>query len=238
AVTDCLNFGNPEKVEIMSEFVASVDALADAAKILDAPVVSGNVSFYNETLGKNIPPTPATGLVGLAPGVEKLPHDEFQAAGEKVYLISTSQIRSFHRLAEVAGEESRFTGDFDPKAVGIFIQSCLKLSGEVPFVSSKAVGSGGLFATLLRMGEKKIGFKAARNLDLSRVLEERLYEAVISVKASDSSRFEKSAASLGLSFESLGETGGNRLDFGADLSWSLDELQGKTQSAWGRAFGE
>ena len=49
ALTDCLNFGNPEKPAIMSEFVASVEALASAAKVLDAPVISGNVSFYNET---------------------------------------------------------------------------------------------------------------------------------------------------------------------------------------------
>ncbi|MGE3760499.1 MAG: phosphoribosylformylglycinamidine synthase subunit PurL, partial [Pseudobdellovibrionaceae bacterium] len=61
-VTDCLNFGNPEKPEIMSEFVASIEGLSEMARVLEAPIVSGNVSFYNETLGQNITSTPATGV--------------------------------------------------------------------------------------------------------------------------------------------------------------------------------
>jgi phosphoribosylformylglycinamidine synthase II len=65
AMTDCLNFGNPEKVEVMSQFVAAVEAISDVAKIWKAPVISGNVSFYNETENRNIIPTPAVAVVGL-----------------------------------------------------------------------------------------------------------------------------------------------------------------------------
>ncbi|MEO1039386.1 MAG: phosphoribosylformylglycinamidine synthase subunit PurL [Pseudomonadota bacterium] len=65
AVTDCLNFGNPERPEIMGQFVGCVEGMAEACRALDFPVVSGNVSLYNETDGQAIPPTPAVGAVGL-----------------------------------------------------------------------------------------------------------------------------------------------------------------------------
>ena len=69
AITDCLNFGNPERPEIMGQFVGCVEGMAEACRALAFPVVSGNVSLYNETDGKAIPPTPAVGGVGLLPDV-------------------------------------------------------------------------------------------------------------------------------------------------------------------------
>ena len=65
AITDCLNFGNPEKPEIMGQFAACIEGMAEACRALDFPVVSGNVSLYNETNGAAIPPTPTVGGVGL-----------------------------------------------------------------------------------------------------------------------------------------------------------------------------
>jgi len=69
AITDCLNFGNPEKPEIMGQFAGCIEGMADACRALDFPVVSGNVSFYNETNGVAIPPTPEVGAVGLLDNV-------------------------------------------------------------------------------------------------------------------------------------------------------------------------
>jgi phosphoribosylformylglycinamidine synthase len=65
ALTNCLNFGNPETPEIMNEFALIIETMADTCKKLDLPIVSGNVSFYNETDGKGILPTPVIGVVGL-----------------------------------------------------------------------------------------------------------------------------------------------------------------------------
>ncbi|MDF1562413.1 MAG: phosphoribosylformylglycinamidine synthase subunit PurL [Deltaproteobacteria bacterium] len=71
AITDCLNFGNPEKPEVMWQFARAVDGIADACRVLDTPVTGGNVSLYNETEGEGIFPTPTIGMVGLLPeGVE------------------------------------------------------------------------------------------------------------------------------------------------------------------------
>jgi phosphoribosylformylglycinamidine (FGAM) synthase-like enzyme len=86
-LTDCLNFGNPEKVAIMSEFVASVEALAQVAEVFDSPVVSGNVSFYNETQDENIVSTPAVGVIGLRKEVLGIPPDSIQDLSGK-YVLS------------------------------------------------------------------------------------------------------------------------------------------------------
>src|SRR5205807_4972464 len=70
AVTDCHNYGNPEKPDVMWEFQQGVQGIRDACVALDTPVVSGNVSFYNETEGRSIPPTPTIAMVGLIDDVE------------------------------------------------------------------------------------------------------------------------------------------------------------------------
>ncbi len=70
AITDCLNFGTPERPEIMGQFVGAIEGMNEACHALDYPVVSGNVSLYNETNGQAIPPTPAIGGVGLIPNLE------------------------------------------------------------------------------------------------------------------------------------------------------------------------
>ena len=72
-LTDCLNFGNPEKPEIAWELAQAIEGIAQAAEALGFPVVSGNVSLYNETDGRAIPPTPVVGCVGLVPDVRSIP---------------------------------------------------------------------------------------------------------------------------------------------------------------------
>ncbi|MDX1580984.1 MAG: phosphoribosylformylglycinamidine synthase subunit PurL, partial [Alphaproteobacteria bacterium] len=87
AITNCLNFGNPEKPEIMAQFVGCIEGMADACKGLDFPVVSGNVSLYNETNGKAILPTPAIGGVGLIEDMEARCSSALKEAGETVILV-------------------------------------------------------------------------------------------------------------------------------------------------------
>src|SRR5271167_4003920 len=87
ALTDNLNFGNPEKPEAMGQFVGCLTGIGDAARALDFPIVSGNVSLYNETMGAGIPPTPAIGGVGLVVDVAKAVSLAFKREGEAVVLI-------------------------------------------------------------------------------------------------------------------------------------------------------
>ncbi len=89
ALTDCLNFGNPEKAEIGWELEQAIEGIALAAEALGIPVVSGNVSLYNETDGQAIPPTPVVGCVGLVPDVNRVP-DKWRS-GDAVLLIEASE---------------------------------------------------------------------------------------------------------------------------------------------------
>ena len=91
AVTDCLNFGNPEKKSVMGQFVLSVENIAKACKTLDTPIISGNVSFYNESEGKNIIPTPSIVMAGLKEKACNNPPSVFTKPGESVYLLHSHQ---------------------------------------------------------------------------------------------------------------------------------------------------
>ena len=86
AITNCLNFGNPERAEIMGQFVGCLEGMGDAGRSLDFPVVSGNVSLYNETNGTGILPTPAIGGVGLLKQHDKAVGNRFTAEGQIIYV--------------------------------------------------------------------------------------------------------------------------------------------------------
>ena len=89
AATNCLNFGNPEKPEIMAQFSATVDGIAEACTALGTPITGGNVSFYNETRGEGIYPTPVVGVVGILDDVSKAVPSGFQRAGDLIAIWST-----------------------------------------------------------------------------------------------------------------------------------------------------
>jgi phosphoribosylformylglycinamidine synthase len=86
-LTDCLNFGNPENPEISWQFREVVRGMSEACKALGVPVISGNVSFYNETEGQSIYPTPTVGMVGVIPNVANLPDPNFTRSGDRIVLL-------------------------------------------------------------------------------------------------------------------------------------------------------
>ena len=107
AITDCLNFGNPEKPEIAWELAEAIEGMAAACEALGIPVVSGNVSLYNETDGRAIHPTPAVGCVGLVPDIRTIPGnwregDAIYLAGEPRLSLDGSEYQSLY--AELAGQ--------------------------------------------------------------------------------------------------------------------------------------
>ena len=85
--TNCLNFGNPERPEIMWQFVEAVEGLADACRALDIPITGGNVSLYNETDGQAIYPTPIIGVVGLIEDAAHVVSRTFKQAGDEIVLL-------------------------------------------------------------------------------------------------------------------------------------------------------
>ena len=87
AATNCLNFGNPEKPEIMAQFSAAIDGIAEACTALSTPITGGNVSLYNETRGEGIYPTPVLGIVGILDDVTKAVPSHFQGEGDAILLL-------------------------------------------------------------------------------------------------------------------------------------------------------
>jgi phosphoribosylformylglycinamidine synthase len=90
-ITNCLNYGNPERPEVMWQFIRGVEALRDASLAFGAPVVSGNVSFYNETEGRAIPPTPTIAVLGVMPDVAKHVTQFFKTPGDTIAIVHTSR---------------------------------------------------------------------------------------------------------------------------------------------------
>ncbi len=107
AITDCLNFGNPERPEIMWQFARCIEGLADACRALETPVVSGNVSLYNETLEVGIHPTPSVAMVGLLHKLEHRTSQWFKQPGHRIVLVGRTQeeLGGSEYLSLVHGQE-------------------------------------------------------------------------------------------------------------------------------------
>jgi phosphoribosylformylglycinamidine synthase len=153
AITDNLNFGSPERAEIMGQFVEAVRGIGEACRALDFPVVSGNVSLYNETNGRAILPTPAIGGVGLLPDLSVMATLAFKAAGDAVILIGhhgTHLGQSLY-LREILGREDGPPPPVDlarEKRNGDFVRSLIR-TRNVTAVHD--ISDGGLLVALAEM---------------------------------------------------------------------------------------
>ena len=216
AVTDCLNFGNPEKVDIMSEFVASVESMSQMCESLGTPVISGNVSFYNETRDENITSTPATGVVGLREDVN-LPSSFFQREGDELFLVSSRQLFLSGLLSEHEGREVVGQGEVAPLQTAQFVNSLTRLVRLSPIQSSRVVGKFGLAYALARMSTDRLGCEISNSEARSSCesfFQENLYEVILSVQAVDRKAFLLRVAEEGLDVERLGFVVGSELKMG------------------------
>ena len=122
AATNCLNFGSPEKPEVMWQFSQAIDGLAQAATALGTPITGGNVSFYNETLGKSIYPTPVIGILGILDDASKVLKIAFHQEGDAIVLLDGGAAQASHseRGQESAAAVSTIVTRPTPLAVSEF----------------------------------------------------------------------------------------------------------------------
>jgi phosphoribosylformylglycinamidine synthase subunit PurL len=168
AATNCLNFGSPEKPEVMWQFSETIDGLAEACTALGTPITGGNVSFYNETLGKSVYPTPVIGVLGILEDASKVLKIAFRDEGDVILLLDgspdpviSSEARNLSSLAAVAREFS--TSEYsktiaaivagEPPAIDLAaekrLQDCLvALAAEGAVQSAHDISDGGLAVTL------------------------------------------------------------------------------------------
>lgn len=152
AITDCLNFGNPERPDIMGQFVAAIHGMGAACRALDFPVVSGNVSLYNETNGQAILPTPAVGSIGLIKDAAKRAHIAPEA-GQELLLIggAGTHLGASLYLREVLGREDGAPPAVDlerERKTGDFIRGLIE-AGSLSTVHD--ISGGGLLVALTQM---------------------------------------------------------------------------------------
>jgi phosphoribosylformylglycinamidine synthase len=153
AVTDCLNFGNPERPEIMGQFVMAIAGLGEACRALEFPIVSGNVSLYNETNGRAIPPTPGIGAIGLLRDLSRFARVGLGAAGDTILIIGETHGHLGQSLAlrELKGLEVGPPPPVDLKAEkrnGDFVRKLIE-RGLAAFVHD--VSDGGILVAIAEM---------------------------------------------------------------------------------------
>ena len=197
ALTDGLNFGSPENKKVMSSFVHCIEGMAQSARALKTPVVSGNVSFYNETQGKGISPAPVTGMIGIKNKLDMvsavLPNIS-RAVLKKtplgVYLLSAHQVFCRGLAGETQGQTSIFYGSLEPKICGKFmnkIRALLSTSSSV--LAVRLVEKFGLaYALSCMLKESALGMKVETDYD---PFQERLYEAVLILNDKAFTRWNK-----------------------------------------------
>lgn len=199
-ITDCLNYGNPEKSEIFWEFEQSVEGIASVCEKFDIPVISGNVSLYNEYNDKAIFPSPMIGMTGLLEDSSKATTQGFKDAGDLIYLIGEtcddyngSEIQQM-QINKVEGRLNKLDLDVISKRY----QKVLSFIDKGLIKSCHDVSEGGLAVALSEAAfEKKLGFKINLNMTAKQLFSETPARFLVSVSKDDRDKFEDAVGDEG-----------------------------------------
>jgi len=242
ALTDNLNFGNPEKPHAMGQMVGCLQGIGEAARALDFPIVSGNVSLYNETMGAGILPTPAIGGVGLVADVEKTATLAFKRAGEDIVLLggTPSWLSRSAYLAVIAGREEGAPPPVDLAAErrnGEFVLGLI-LAAKVSAVHD--LSDGGLAVALAEMAIKGgIGAKLAAlpGAPHAAFFGEDQARYVVTSRKGDTAALSAAAKAAGVPVQIIGETGGDALSFVGEAPVAVGALRNAYENWLPRYMG-
>jgi len=219
AATDCLNFGSPERPEIMWQFAEAVDGMAEACRVLEIPVIGGNVSFYNETLGRAILPTPVVGVAGLLEDAERRTTQWFKEAGDLVVLLGEpgGRLGGSEYLATLHGQLAGPLAPLDLERERSVQAACLGAIEAGGVRSAHDCAEGGLAVALAECcitGPRRLGAEVA--LPHAARLDELLFgeapsRIVLSVRPDQWPRLEQVVREWAVPVTVLGRVGGDRL---------------------------
>jgi phosphoribosylformylglycinamidine synthase subunit PurL len=239
AVTNCLNFGNPERPLIFGQLQESVRGLADACRALELPVVSGNVSLYNETSERNIPPTPVVGMVGLLDDLSLRCPAGFQEDGDIVFLLGETR-------EELAGSAYlQLLGaplEGRPPMVSFEAERCLQAAmldsiGRGVLRCAHDVSDGGLLIALAESalyggrGLRCPGIVGAVSREAA-YFGESQGRIVVSVAPRRVPELQKLMSKHHVPLQAIGVVGGEDLQVGSDIRVPLETLR----QVWETAF--
>lgn len=205
AITDCLNYGDPNDPEIFWELHQSVSGIAEACRVFDTPVISGNVSLYNENNGQAIHPTPMVGMVGLIKDLKNLVKMAAQAAGDQVYLLGqTGDDYAGSELQKMlTGDIAGTVADFDLNHVHAMMKTLLSLMEDGKVASAHDLAEGGLGVALAEtLFKTDLGMNLKLDLTKNQLFSETAGRFVVTVKKEDAAAFE---AALGDDATLIGE---------------------------------
>ncbi len=251
AATNCLNFGNPEKPHIMWQFSQTIDGVSKACEELETPITGGNVSFYNETLGEGIYPTPVIGVVGIIEDVHKAVGPNFREPGRALAVIRGSEpgdasdveaeFGSSEYAKEILGEIWGFPPSLELEKEAALQKAVVQMIAESLLESAKDCTEGGLAVTLAECGfAKGIGVRVELSSnglvpefvlfgeDASRVL--------ISCDGQNVGRIKQVAEKFGLSIEQVGDTILAKLEITIDGVRAVQANVSELQEAWANAL--
>ncbi len=241
AITNCLNFGNPEKLDIYYQLKECIRGMARACRALNVPVISGNVSLYNETRGEAVYPTPVVGMLGVLPDVEKRGAMGFAGEGDSVFLIGGWT----PRVEDLAGSEylqQRFSFVGGRPSLDLDLEQrvqhcCLEGIGLGLIKSAHDCSEGGLAIAIAESCIKGgIGFSGAEwkapGLPVAALFGEAPSRIVISIEASREKELAQLCRKNRVAVSKLGRTGGRNFTLGRYLDSPLAEME----SAWKTAL--
>jgi phosphoribosylformylglycinamidine synthase len=237
AATDNLNFGNPEKPEIMGQFVGCIEGIAEACRALDFPIVSGNVSLYNESSGRGISPTPAIGGVGLLNDASRTASLSIKRPGDKILLIGTTEgwLGQSLYLREICGLENGAPPPVDlsaEKRNGDFLRG---LIANRALTAAHDLSDGGLAVALAEMAMAGgIGATIAAHASLPAhafLFGEDQARYIVTAAPDKAEAIRNEAENAGVACEIIGLTGGDTLTLGAGIAILLADLM-RAHEAW------
>jgi phosphoribosylformylglycinamidine synthase len=219
AVTNCMNFGNPERPEVMWQFAEAIRGMGDACRALGTPVTGGNVSFYNESGDSAIWPTPVVGMLGLIEDYRLLVPTGFPGPGHLVYVLGETfaELGGSEFAEVVLGSVAGRPPSLDLEAERALIELLVEAAGNDLLGSTHDCSEGGLAIALAESAiAGDTGFAISLDGDLPwhvALFSESASRAVVSVAPQNAEALEDLAREHRVPFARLGETGGPRMVF-------------------------
>ncbi|MCK4739669.1 MAG: phosphoribosylformylglycinamidine synthase subunit PurL [Deltaproteobacteria bacterium] len=241
ALTDCLNFGNPERPDVMWQFEEAIAGMSEACLALDIPVVSGNVSFYNETSGTSIYPTPSVGMVGLIDNLSSHTKQWFTGEGDLIGLFGDTldEIGGSEYLKVMHGLDKGLPPEIDLKRERATQEACRFAINDGIINSAHDLSDGGLAVALSESAFSPDGFIGAElDIEVAQLSTEALLfgesqsRILVSFSEDDLSKIEKIASEKKVPFRVIGKVGGTRIRINNLIDARVDELF----SAWSQTL--
>ena len=241
--TNCLNFGNPERPEIMWQFVEAVEGLADACKALDIPITGGNVSLYNETDGRAIYPTPVIGVVGLIENADRVLSRTFKHAGDDIVLFGEGfgELGGSEYLKVVLGKVQGEPPRLELDRERALIRLLTRAAAEGMLQSAHDCSDGGIAITLCECSFDSGGIGLEVDLPAARTAAATLFgesasRAVVTVRPENRQAVMEMATESGVPALAIGKTGGSRIRMAVAGELAIDGAAEELESLWNTAL--